>query len=198
MGFLDSAKKFFGGAGNSVAAALDELGQFTERLQQIFDKWDGIKGEFDDLFDAQPVEKVWRGRVVTVFDAETVIEDLRINALKDRALKIYQDIKDIFNLVLHPIGGSAEGDAAIRAGAAAFAGKPGAGGGAFTAASLINAVLNFEDRVLELEDKILELVQLLDVIQDMRDKIEAAALQQRNPQIRIDDPYRKSIRIRHG
>lgn len=199
MSFWDSVKHFFGDSEQQAVQLIDDLGTFTQRLQQIFDKWGDIKEEWDALFEPQEVDRAGNWKVVTVKAAQEVLEDIRLGALKDRALQLYQDIKDIINLALHPVGGSAEGDAAILQGAAAFGGKPGAGAGAFRAASLINSVLNFEDRILELEDKVLEVVSLLDVIQDMRDQIEAGALKQNNPQVSTGLTIRaRQGRLSHG
>lgn len=191
MSFLGDIGRFFKKAGTGAAAAIDQLGQFTQKLQDIIDSWDEIKTEWDALFEPQEVDEAGNWRVVKVKDAQQALETLRIGALKDRALKLYDDIKGIIQAALHPVGGSSEADAAIAAGAAAYAGKPGAGAGALHAATLIESILFFEDRVLEIEDKILEVIQLLDVIGDMRNEIQMAQLQQGNTQIVIDGPRRR-------
>lgn len=191
MSFFGSIKSFFTSGASEVGAALDQLGQFTAKLQDIIDSWNEIKDEWDKLFEVQEVSDAGNWRVIKVNAAQQVLEDIRVGALKDRALKLYDEIKAIIGLALHPVGGSSETDAAIAAGAAAYAGKPGAGIGALHAATFIESILFFEDRVLEIEDKILEVVQLLDVIGQMRDEIEAGALQQGNTQVLVDGALRR-------
>lgn len=199
MSFFGSVKSFFTSGAAEVGAALDQLGQFTAKLQDIIDSWNEIKAEWEKLFEAQDVDAAGNWRVIKVNAAQQVLEDIRIGALKDRALKLYDEIKAIIGLALHPVGGSSEADAAIAAGAAAYGGKPGAGAGALHAATFIESILFFEDRVLEIEDKILEVVQLLDVIGQMRDEIEAGALQQGNAQVLVDGALkRRQGRLIHG
>lgn len=199
MGLIGDIGGFFKRGGSAAASALDQLGQFTAKLQDIIDSWDEIKDEWMKLFEPQEVSEAGNWRVIKVNDAQMVLEEIRVGALKDRAIKLYDDIKGIIALALHPVGGSSEADAAIAAGAAAYAGKPGAGAGALKAATFIESILFFEDRVLEIEDKVLEVVQLLDVIGQMRDEIEAGALQQGNSQIPIDGSLRRRVgKLLHG
>jgi hypothetical protein len=188
---------FFKGAGSAVVSGLSELAEFLTKIQAIIDRWQEIKEEWDALFEPQEVDKRLKMFVVRVDVAQQVLEDIRLNALKDRATKIYQEILDLIQLTLHPLGGSEAGDQAILAGAAAYGGGK-APTGAFRAASLLNTALNFGDNVLKIEDKILEIIQLLDVIDDMRDQIEAGRLKQGNTQIRVDGFTRQRQGRLHG
>jgi hypothetical protein len=171
----------------------------------MLDKWKEIKEEWSNLFekpdpdaDSEALKRKQGWRVVKVGAAIDALDTIRFGSLKDRALKLYQDILDIINLTLHPIGGSEQADKDIVAGAAAYGGRPGAGAGAFKAASLLNTIRVFADNVLKIEDKILEVLQLLDVIDDMANQIDAAALKQSNPQIRVDASSRQRQGRLHG
>lgn len=183
--FGSALSSFFHSAEQVVETAATDLANFLLKIDQIVKRWEEIKAQWDDIFSEQTVDDKLNSRVVTVSDAQTVMEDLRIGALKDRAQTIYDDIKDLIQLVLHPLGGSEQGDQQLLAGAAAFAGGK-APVGAFKAASLFNTALAFGDNVLKIEDKILEILQLLDILDDMKKQIEETALPQNNNQIRVD------------
>lgn len=167
-----------------MASLLD----FTGKVQSIIDKWDEIKEDWFAIFEERDLDEHQASRVITVLKAQQIIEKLRTGELKEKAEAIYDQIKSIWGFILHPVSGSAEGDKALLAGAAAFAGKPGAGAGALSLANVVDGVLLFLDRVIQLEDQIIALVKLFDLVGDLEDQVEGAALQQGNPQTLVDGP----------
>jgi hypothetical protein len=183
--FTIALESAFGSATSAVASAANEAANFITKIDQIVARWEAIKDEWDKIFQEQDVEETLNNRVVTVSAAQTVLEDLKIENLKARAETIYNDIKDLIQLVLHPLGGSEQGDQALLAGAAAYSGRA-APTGAFKAASLLNTALAFGDNVLKIEDKIVDILKLLDIIEDMKKGIEDAELPQKNNQISVD------------
>lgn len=182
-----------------MATLSGTLSALFGKIETAVGKWGEIKASFEAVFEERDLDPTLASRVVTVAAAQEVLEELRIGAIKDRGLAIYETILGILQHTIHPVGGDAAGDKAIKEGAIAFAGKPLPG---ITAGLIVQnlelGVAQLPDRIVELEDQILAAIKLIDYVKDMQDKIAAAALSQTNKQQSVTAKARQRVGSLHS
>lgn len=193
MSWITNIIHFFTDAPERLPGA-DQIAQSTgiQALDDIISKWNDLKDEVDKLFEPEETPASDRSRVVTLYEAKNLLEDFRIKNLKDSVLEKYDRIKAVFFAIKNPPASAAAQAAAndpeVRAGALI----------ALKVEGVLQQIEFFLQQVAEFEDIVIEVVKLFDFVRTEKDKMDDLALQQGNPEIRLDTGGKQRQGKLHG
>ena len=179
MSLLSSLKDFFT---STVTTAGNVATNFDQHWQNLVALWDRAKTDWDTFLEGRDLDQVRIGRkkltsvVLTARDAEDILEEFRVNRLKEKVLDAYGKIKDALQ--------------EIKLGPVDFAAVPGqAGEEVGPMAKLmvrLDDILSQIERILE---AILSVAELFDFVTSAEKEIETKVLSQTNPKSEVDGPH---------
>lgn len=176
MSLLSSLKDFFT---QTVATAGNVATNFDKHWLALQALWARAKDDWDTFLEGRDLDEIRVGGakltsiVLTARDAEEVLEEFRVNRLKEKVLAAYDTIKDaIENIKLGPVDFSSS------------AGQAGEEVGPMAKLMVrLDDMLSQVERILE---AILSVAELFDFVTSAEKEIEAAVLPQTNKETTVD------------
>jgi hypothetical protein len=171
----DEFKKIaqFGKQAASAAANADK------HWTNLFNLWTRAKEDWDTFIEGRDLDEIRVGGnklsslVIILRDAEEILEQFRIDRLKETIQEKYQTILDAIN--------------EMKSGPADFA-QTGTTDDVGPVTVLMNRIDDFLDQVERILDALLSIVELFDVVTTTEKEMEKQALTQGNPRTKIEDP----------
>ena len=168
MSLLSTLKNFFS---STIATAGNVATNFDQHWQNLVALWDRAKADWDTFLEGRDLDEIrvdgkkLTSIVLTARDAEDILEEFRVNRLKEKILDAYDKVKDALQ--------------EIKLGPVDFAAAPGeAGEEVGPMAKLmvrLDDILSQIERILE---AILSVAELFDFVTSAEKEIEAKVLPQ--------------------
>ena len=161
--------------GKQAAAA---AGNVDTHWQNLLGLWNRAKSDWDAFIEGRDLDEIRvHGRklsnlVIILGDAEEILEQFRLDRLKETIQAKYQTILDAIN--------------EMKTGPADFA-STGTSEDVGPVTVLMNRVDDFLDQVERILEALLSIVELFDVITTTEKEMEKKALPQGNPRNKIED-----------
>jgi hypothetical protein len=176
VSLLTTLKDFFT---RTVATAGNVATNFDKHWQALQDLWTRARDDWDTFLEGRDLDSLrvkgakLTSVVLTARDAEEVLEEFRVNRLKEKVLAAYGTIKDaIEEIKLGPVDfGSSPGQAGEEVG------------------PMAKLMVRLDDMLTQVErilEAILSVAELFDFVTSAEKEIESKVLTQGNPETTVD------------
>ena len=173
MSLLTTLKNFFS---STIATAGNVATNFDQHWQNLVGLWDRAKSDWDTFLEGRDLDEIrvdgkkLTSMVLTARDAEEILEEFRVNRLKEKVLAAYDKIKDaIQEIKLGPVDfTSAPGEAGEEVGPMA------------KLMVRLDDILTQIERILE---AVLSVAELFDFVTSAEKEIETKVLPQNSERI---------------
>ena len=168
MSLLSTLKDFFS---RTISTAGNVATNFDNHWNNLVALWDRAKEDWDTFLEGRDLDEVrvdgkkLTSIVLTARDAEEILEEFRVNRLKEKVLAAYDKIKDAIQ--------------EIKLGPVDFASSPGQAGE--EAGPMAKLLVRLDDILTQIErilEAILSVAELFDFVTSAEKEIEAKVLPQ--------------------
>ena len=173
MSLLSTLKDFFS---KTIATAGNVASNFDQHWKNLQALWDRARKDWDTFLEGRDLDTIkvdgkhLTSMVLTARDAEDILEEFRVNRLKEKVNAAYDKVKDAIQ--------------EIKLGPVDFASSPGQAGE--EAGPMAKLMVRLDDILTQIErilDAVLSVAELFDFVTSAEKEIEAKVLPQDNPRV---------------